>query len=363
MTGSNQYGTITTLDSVLELSSTIAWCVFGLYVGLTFWFTWRRSGMRAALFRLVAFRILVPLLLVVSLNLVSAALVFVLPQQTAVVISIVSPGGIRPQVLRAGLHWIVPILEQDVPYPIYWQTYTMASSPVEGTQVGDDSIRARTSDGQEVRLDCSVIFRIDTERTVSVHIDWQERYVEALIRPIVRSIVRTRVSLYEAREVNGAKRQSLEADLDRLVRDKFAEHGFLVSQFLLRDITFSDEYAAAIEHKQVAKEGIEQKKHEANQMRAEAEGRADAVRAEARAQAEALQEVAKVLANNQTLLTYRYIDKLAPNIRAMLVPNNTPLILPLSQLRELEGEQPRAPATPVVPPGTTPPPTVPTLPQ
>jgi len=31
-------------------------------------------------------------------------------------------------------------------------------------------------------------------------------------------------------------------------------------------------------------------------------------------------------------LTFRYIEKLAPNITAMLLPSETPLILPLPQL-------------------------------
>jgi len=229
MNGSSQYGTITTLDKLLDMSSTIAWFLLALYTVGIFVYTWRRAGLRSAVLRLFAYRVLVPFLLVLSLSLVSASLVFVLPQQAAVVISIVSPGGIRPQALRPGLHWILPILERDAAYPVYWQTYTMASSPAEGSKLGDDSIRARTSDGQEVRLDCSVIFRIDIERTVSVHIDWQDRYVEELIRPVVRSVVRTQVSQYRASEVNSEKRKDLESTLDRLVRDKFAEHGFLVS--------------------------------------------------------------------------------------------------------------------------------------
>ena len=360
MTGTSQYGTIPTLITLLKLSATIAWWLLAIYTILTFVIILRRYGMYVACMRLLSYQVLLPLLLVVGINLLSASLVFVLPQEAAVVVSVVSSGGIRPQPLRAGLYWIIPILERDAHYPIYWQTYTMASTATEGAKLGDDSIRARTTDGQEVRLDCSLIFRIDMERAVSIHIDWQDRYVEDLVRPLIRGFVRTQVSQFSVREVNSNARKDLEAILDRLLREKLVEHGFIVSQFLLRDITFTDEYAAAIEHKQVAFEGQEQKVHEAQQVRTQAAGRADAIKIEAQAEAEALQAIGKVLEQNKDLLIYRYIERLSPNIRVMLVPNNAPLILPLPQLKELDREAVGGTEQQALPPGPTPPTTTPT---
>lgn len=361
MTGTSQYGAITTLDTLLKLSATIAWWLLAIYSILTFVTVLRRSGMHVAFMRLFSYQVLLPFLLVLGISLLSATLVFVLPQQAAVVISIVSSGGIRPLPLRAGLHWIIPILERDAQYPIYWQTYTMASTAAEGARLGDDSIRARTRDGQEVRLDCSLVFRIDMERTVSIHIDWQDRYIEDLVRPVMRSFVRTQVSQFSVREVNSEARKDLEATLDRLLRERLAEYGFIVGQFLLRDITFTEEYAAAIEHKQVAFEGQEQKVHEAQQIRTLATGQADAIKLKGQADAEVLRIIGKVLEQNKDLLTYRYIEKLSPNIRAMLVPNNAPLLLPLPQF--LDREAAGGTEQPALPPGPTPPTTTPAQPQ
>jgi regulator of protease activity HflC (stomatin/prohibitin superfamily) len=297
---------------------------------------------------------LVPLLLVIGLHLLSAALVFVLPQQTAVIVSVVSAGGVRPEPMRAGLHWIFPFLESEVYYPIYWQTYTMSGKPTEGAQLGDDSIRARTSDGQEVRLDCSLIFRIDPDQVVAVHIDWQNRYIEDLIRPVVRSLVRTQVSQFTVREVNSSARRNLEVTLDRILREGFGAKGFILDQFLLRDITFTPEYALAVEHKQVALEGEEQKTHEAAQIRNLARGRAAAIEIEAQAQAKAIELFAEALKRNPDVLTYQYIEKLAPNIRAMLVPNNAPLILPLPNMEDQGATKP-PPSSPGLANSDTPP--------
>jgi regulator of protease activity HflC (stomatin/prohibitin superfamily) len=166
----------------------------------------------------------------------------------------------------------------------------------------------------------------------------------------VRSVVRTQVSQFTVREVNSSARRDLEALLDRLLREQFSEKGMLLDKFLLRDITFTPEYAAAIEHKQVALEGEEQKRHEAQQLRNYAEGKADAIQIEAEAQAAALKMLAEALKQDPNLITYEYVQKLSPNIRAMLVPNNAPLILPLPELDVMQQPTLTLPVTPTVAP-------------
>lgn len=342
------------LDRLLQLISYIGWLFFIIYTVVIFTRTFTRRGPVFAFLQLLSVKILVPLFFVVAISLLSASIVFVQPSEVGVVVSVISPGGVRPQPLRAGLHFIVPILENEVKYPIYWQTYTMSNKPDEGAKTGDDSIRARTSDGQEVRLDVSIIFRVNQEQVVTLHTDWQMRYIEDFVRPVVRGLVRTQVSQFQAREVNSSARKDLEAALDRLLNEEMASKGLILDQFLLRDITFTDEYAAAIEQKQIAQEGMERTQHEAQQIRnlaegerdrlkteaegrkeklvLEAEGEAKAIVLKAEANAQALKLLSEALNQHPELLTYEYIQKLAPNIRAMLVPNNTPLILPLQDL-------------------------------
>lgn len=347
------------LDQILHAIALVAWILFGVFAVTTFIRTLLRSGIVLALLQLLSARVLLPLLAVIGISFISAALVFVPPTQVAVIVSLISPGGVRPQPLRAGLHLIIPILEKETLYPVYWQTYTMSNKMDEGAKAGDDSVRARTSDGQEVRLDNSIIFRIDEEQAVTIHVDWQERYIEDFVRPVIRGFVRTQVSQFTVKEVNSSSRRDLETALDRLLRDELAGKGIIMDQFLLRDVAFTDQYAHSIEEKQVALEDREKTEHKAQQVRnlaegerdrrkteaegrkeqliLEAEGRAKAILLEAEAQAEALKLIAEALAQNPDLLTYQYINKLSPNMRAMLVPNNAPLILPLQDLvNELE---------------------------
>lgn len=329
-------------EDLLALATQLVWGAFFLYALIIFITTVRSDGVVIALIRLISVRIIGPLLIPVAFTLFALSLVFIPPQQVGVVISLLSPGGIRPQPLRAGLHWIVPVLEWHESYPIYWQTYTMSGVTATESNGGvnsegpQDSIRARTSDGQEVHLDTSIIFRVDEQQVVAIHVEWQNRYIADLISPLIRGEVRSQISQFTAREVNSSARRDLETTLDRQLREQLGEKGLLVDRFLLRDITFSPEFIAAIESKQVAVEQQAQANYEAERQRVLAKGDADAAIIRATGQSESLTLIGGALAQNKDLTTYHYIEKLAPNVRVMLVPNNAPFILPLPNLETLD---------------------------
>jgi regulator of protease activity HflC (stomatin/prohibitin superfamily) len=337
-------------EQLLNILAVIAWVLFAIYAVYMFVQNLANVGAMRALIRSFSWRVLFPMLAPITLTLLVAAVVFVQPTEVAVIISLITPGGIRPQPLRAGLHLIVPILEEEEIYPIAWQTYTMSGQPNEGAKTGDDSIMARTNDGQEIRIDISVIFRINYEQVVTLHTDWQNRYVEDFVRPVLRGQVRTQVSQFTVDEVNSSARKDLEATLERIFTAEFAAKGLIVDQVLLRNISFSPEYAAAIEEKQVALEGEIRAEYEAEQMRNLAQGQGDALRitiraqseaeaeailVKAQAQAAALQRIGISLAQEPSLITYEYVQKLSPNIHAMLLPSDAPLLLPMADLLSL----------------------------
>ena len=328
------------LDRTLEIIALVTWIFLAVFVVLHFVRVTRRGGISAAINQLITRRIMMVLSVAIALTLLSNALVFIEPQEVGVVVSLVSPQGYRDRPLRSGLRWIIPFLEQVYHYPIYFQTYTMSGKPTEGQNFGNDEIVARTSDGQEVSLDTSVIFRIDAEQVIQLHIDWQGRYVEDFIRPLMRGLIRTKVSQFTVDEVNSSRRLDLERDLSDEVQTALEDKGFVMDRFLLRNITFSPEYAATVEQKQVAQQQTIQKEYEAEQIRRLAAGEADrirtiaeaeaeAVRVKAQAEAEALGVIAAELVERPDLITYRYVEKLGPGIKVMLVPNNAPYLLPL----------------------------------
>jgi len=269
-----------------------------------------------------------------------------------VVISAIQSAGYRLQPIQPGLRWIIPFFESVVIYPISRQTYTMSIAPSEGAIQGDDSITARTSDGQEIYVDASVIFYVDPEKVVRVHIDWQDRYDRELVRPLARGVIRDVVSQYQVEQVVTTQRVAMISQIETDMSQKLENNGLKLVQFILRNITFSPEYAASVEQKQIAEQlaqqaafVVEQRRQEAEQARQVAQGQADAVvinaqgAADARiiqaeAEAEALLLIADALENNENLLLYQYINQLAPGIQVMLVPNDNPYLLTLPALPE-----------------------------
>jgi regulator of protease activity HflC (stomatin/prohibitin superfamily) len=306
--------------------------------------------------------VVIVLVIAVILSTMGAGLVYVESNERGVVRTI-RAGGVRPAALGPGLHWIVPVVEQVVPYSISNQSYTMSAVALEGQVQGDDSIRARTKDGQEVILDASVIYQIDPNKVVQLHIVWQNRYQDGIVRPEARGIIRDAVSQYGVEEVVSTRR----AEMVQIITDELgatlAQNNLILLDFVLRDIHFSEGYAAAVEQKQIAEQlaqqaalTVEQKKQEAEQARQVAQGQADAaviaakgaaearlIQAEAEAQANAL--VAESLRGRPELLQYQYILKLAPGVQTIFVPTGNQFILPLPNTT--------APAT-AIPPTTTP---------
>jgi prohibitin 2 len=342
------------LDQLLAIIAVLAWVWFVAFLASVTLHAYRAGGTRQAVRSFLSFRVLVGFLVAVGLSMLSASLVFVEPQEAGVVISITSPNGYRDQPLRSGLRAIVPLAERVVRYPIYWQTYTMSSEAQEGAKSGNDAISARTSDGQVVYLDSSIIYRIDPNEVIRVHTDLQNRYVEDFIRPVMRGVVRTEVSQFTAEEINSSRRKNLEANLEDLLREALGDKGFILDRFLLRNIAFSTSFSSAIEQKQVAEQDRIQREYQAEQIRTlaggerdrlkiEAEGRAAAIEREAQAKAtatvlqakadsDALRLINQALQRDPSLLLYRYIEKLSPNLRVMLLPSNAPLILPVPDL-------------------------------
>jgi regulator of protease activity HflC (stomatin/prohibitin superfamily) len=342
------------LDQLLTTVTIVLWGIFLLVLINSAVQGFRKGGPKEAVRSVLSARVLLTLFVVLAVTMLSAALVFIEPQEVGVVVSLISRDGYREQPFRSGLNWIAPLMEKVQRYPIYWQTYTMSSEPLEGEKVGDDAIAARTSDGQAVFLDVSVIYRLDSNEVIRVHIDLQDRYVEDYIRPVLRGIVRTEVSQFTADEVNSSKRKNLEAILEEKISQSFADKGFILDRFLLRNIGFSTQYATAIEQKQVAEQEKILREFQAEQIRKlalgtkdkyiyEAEGRAQAIELEggaeaevillkAEKEAEALKLINEILQENEQLITYRYVDKLGPGIKVMLVPADNPFLLPLPDL-------------------------------
>ena len=117
---------------------------------------------------------------------------------------------------------------------------------------------------------------------VNVHIDWQDRYIDELVRPQSRGIIRDAASQYKVEEIvtQPSATRSRATFRRRLSwATSWPTMASILIDFVLRNITFSDEYAASVEQKQIAEQlaqqaafVVEQRKQEAEQARQTAQG-------------------------------------------------------------------------------------------
>ncbi len=339
--------------SISSMLSILGWALIvglGLYI---FYVATLRSQRRDAKVNVII--VLVLLIGGLGLNTLGSGLVFVDQFESGVVVSPLSPGGVRPDPLTAGIHWIIPFIESVDRFSIAKQEYTMSGSIGEGALQGNDAVEARTSDAQQVYVDATVRFYVDPLQVVQLRRTWQsqDRYISGFVRPTARNIIYNTTSRYRVEDVYGVKRTELQQIIQDQLMVEFTKQGLVLDAFQLRNITFSPEYAQSIEQKQIAQQQSEQAKllvqksqQEADQLRAKVKGEADAVvlratgdsqAAVTRAQgdATALKLIADALKTNPDLLTYTYIQKLAPNVGLILLPagGNNPFILDLNQLQ------------------------------
>ena len=238
----------------------------------------------------------------------------------------------------------------------------MAATTGEGQVKGDDSIEARTKDGQQVYIDASVIYAVEPGKLVNLHITWKHAYEDNVVRPVSRSAIRDAVSQYGVEEIVSTKRVELEQKISDAIQQGLELNNLKMVDFLLRNIRFSDEYAKAVEQKQIAEQQaqqakfvVESKKQEAEQARQVAQGQADAavIAAKGSAEARVIQAEADAKANQllsasltPELVQYQYILKLSPGVQTIFVPSGNQFILPLPNSAEASTNPPATTTTP-----------------
>ena len=333
------------ITAVVSAVATVAWLVVVVLIGVAV-----LRATRGQPFRGIVGGMIAGVVIALVASSASAGLVFIQPNERAVVISAVQARGYRSEALTPGLRWIFPFAETIQRYSISQQTYTMSIAPLEGQVQGDDSVSARTSDVQEVLIDSSVIFSVNPTRVIDIHIRWQNRYEVGFVRPQARGIIRDEAAKFGVEEIVSGSRDELTAGIRDKLDEKLASEGLILVDFVLRNIQFTPEFAAQVEQKQIEEQkklqaeftvGVRQQ--EALQAIAlaegqkaaailEAEGLAEARVIQALAEKEALELIASALRDNPDLITFEYVQRLAPGIRVMLVPSDNPFLIPIPSL-------------------------------
>lgn len=237
--------------------------------------------------RLPSFSILRNIFLIIlGLILFRSTLIFIPAGHTGVVYDL--GRGVLTGSMREGLNFAIPFWQKVTIFDTRLQEYTMSIAEDEGALRRDDSLDAPTSDGQQVKIDATVIFRVEPDKAPRVYQTVGLDYVDKLIRPFSRSQIRLVASRYSAPELYSGKRQEAESIMTSELLELLSEKNITVDKVLLRAVYFTPEYAQAIEAKVIAEQKVKQAEFEV----LETKQRADAKIAEAKgfAEAQALQK-------------------------------------------------------------------------
>jgi regulator of protease activity HflC (stomatin/prohibitin superfamily) len=190
-------------------------------------------------------------------------------------------GSIQNDVLGSGLHFINPLLEVKR-LDVKTQNYTMSGINDEGQKAGDDAIRVLTSDGLEVTIDLTVLYKIVAADAPRLLRETGDDYRDKIVRPITRTKIRDNAVYYQAVDLFGNKRDEFQQRIYKSIEDDFKKRGLMLEQLLVRNIALPNSVKASIESKINAEQDAKKmefvllkEKQEAERKRVEAQGIAD----------------------------------------------------------------------------------------
>ena len=190
-------------------------------------------------------------------------------------------GSIQNDIMLSGLHFINPLLDVKK-LDVKTQNYTMSGVHDEGNKVGDDAIRVLTSDGLEVTIDLTVLYRVVSTEAPKLLRETGDDFRDKIVRPITRTKIRDNAVYYQAVDLFGNKRDEFQQRIYKSIEDDFRKRGLMLEQLLVRNITLPNSVKASIESKINAEQDakkmefvLQKEKQEAERKRVEAQGIAD----------------------------------------------------------------------------------------
>ncbi|MFQ6099447.1 MAG: prohibitin family protein [Armatimonadota bacterium] len=227
-------------------------------------------------------------------------------------------GGVLPKAFDEGLVIIWPGVDDLTTSEVRSRTYTMSINPMEGEVVGDDSLRGKTKDGQQVSLDLSLRYHLDPDNVWRLHQEVGAGYVAKIIRPQLSSDARLAVSQFVADSIYSADRRKLQEIIAKSVAEGLAAKHIIVDELLLRNVQFSPEFQNAIEQKQIAQQEAQRQQYLLKKEEQEKERKI----IEAEGDAKAIQLKAQALAEHPLLVEYEYVQNLPEDLDVVITDSN-----------------------------------------
>ena len=186
-------------------------------------------------------------------------------------------GKVQDTILDEGLHAIIPVV-------------TSVKTLSVRVQKNDISSEASSTDLQDIKTEVALNWHIDPEKVNNIYqrIGDEEQIIFRIITPAVSEIVKAATAQKNAEEII-TKRTEVKKQIDVELKERLSNYGILVDDVSLVNVSFSPEFAKAIEAKQIAEQQAKQADFEA--LKAEKTAQAEINRAKGQAEAQRLQKL------------------------------------------------------------------------
>ena len=233
-------------------------------------------------------------------------------------------GQVQTGTLEPGLHVVTPIVQHVVNVDTRVQPHQF------------QEIDAASREYQTVKLTGTMNYHVDGQYASDLYQRVGTDFASKVIDPAFNDFIKTVVPTYTVDSILGA-RDEIRSKAKAALAENLSQYHIIVDDIYIANISFSPEFQAAIEAKQVAQQQVQteqqvlaQKQIQAQQAVVAAKGQADSQVALATGQAEANRLLAESLSD--PVLQYQLVNKLSDKISVMLVPSGNGYILDLKSL-------------------------------
>lgn len=150
------------------------------------------------------------------------------------------------------------------------------------TQEAKEVAEVPSSEGLLMHLEASLLYRLDPQRATDVYQKIGPDYLEVVVTPNLRSVMRAVTAAHTANALYSEARESVAYQMLAEMRKTVEPRGIVIETVLLRDIKLPATLKAAIEAKQQADQDaqrmnfvLQKERQEAERKRIEAQGISD----------------------------------------------------------------------------------------
>ncbi|MCS6829578.1 MAG: prohibitin family protein [Armatimonadota bacterium] len=250
-------------------------------------------------------------------------------------------GGIQERELGEGWSLVLPWQTVQL-FNVRTQQYTMSSARDE-LSGSDDAMTCQTREGLKVIVDVTVLFRISGEGADRLWRSVGPNYVNTIVRPATRNVVRLVIARYGIMEVYSnapetltaasqqgivpyrGRRQQVEDEIYAELKPKLEEKGITLERVLLRNVAYeSQEFEQAIVAKQVAQQAVITQQYKLRIAEIQAQAQVE----RAKGTAEAIRLRGQALRQNSAVVGLEFVQKLPQEVEVRILPGGTVMMMP-----------------------------------